>query len=79
MKILKKLRLTQLSQNEMNQREMNALNGGSSFCGCGCHYSGAGGGSSTAGNYNANQTNGYSSYGGNFACGTQQNYATLAY
>jgi natural product precursor len=66
MKKLEKLKLNQLSKAEMEKREMNHLKGGD-CCGCGCHYTGSGG-SSAYHNLNANQANGYHSYGGDIGC-----------
>lgn len=47
MKTLKKLKLSQLSDTEMKEREMNMLKGGNWFtgydCSCGCLYENSGG------------------------------------
>jgi natural product precursor len=62
MKKLSKLKLNQLSENELNEREMCRLLGSGTpgNCQCGCNYS-ASGGSSTSDNSSANNTYGYSS------------------
>lgn len=69
MKKLERLKLNQLSREELKKRELNQLKGGTGEC-CGCYYqfeNGAG----TAENYSANIAQGYSkSYGGNVTCGT---------
>lgn len=68
MKVLSRLKLTQLNAEELAQRQLNALRGGYN-CGCGCNYQDCGG-SSQGENYNANVANGYTeSGGGNVACG----------
>ena len=38
MKKICKLKLNQLSKNDMEKREMNNLRGGGDCCGCGCHW-----------------------------------------
>lgn len=69
MKILKNLKITQLADSELNERELKSLKGGVS-CGCGCYYQ-FDGGASIKENYNANLAKGYTdSYGGNVACGS---------
>lgn len=57
MKKLSKLKLTQLSQNELSEREMNSLQGGLN-CSCGCN-----GPSTTNDNKDANIKGGYTSPG----------------
>lgn len=53
MKLLSKLKLNQLSKNELEKREMLHLNGGDCFCTCACS-----GSSSTDDNCDANHTYG---------------------
>ena len=71
MKKLERLKLNQLSREELKKRELNQIKGGTGeCCGCGCYYQFEQG-SSTSDNYSANIAQGYSiSYGGNVACGT---------
>ncbi|NHB69820.1 rSAM-modified peptide [Bacteroidales bacterium M08MB] len=64
---MKKLKLNQLSKAELENREMSAIKGGN-CCGCGCHYEGQPGGSSTTSNRDANYKYGYDSVGGNIDC-----------
>lgn len=52
MKTLKKIKLNDLNDAELRDREMNALYGGRG-CGCGCNYADSGG-SSISDNGNAN-------------------------
>jgi natural product precursor len=63
MKRLTKLKLTQLSKDELENRAMNVLKGGASKCTCGCHYANYGGSSACTNDF-ANHSNGYTSYGG---------------
>jgi len=56
MKKIGKLKLNQLSEANLRDREMNGLKGGV-YCTCSCYYSGNGGSSSTS-NMNANYGNG---------------------
>lgn len=59
MKTLKRLKLSQLSDTEMKEREMNMLKGGTSYnCSCGC-LSYNTGGSSTADNQKSNIDGGF--------------------
>ncbi len=55
MKKIKKLKLNQLSKDELGKREMNYIKGGD--CCCGCWYAGSGG-SSTYDNGMANLNGG---------------------
>ena len=69
MKTLNRLKLSQLNDAELEQRQMDALRGGYN-CGCGCNSWPDLGGSPIDINYNANVKGGYTqSYGGNQACG----------
>lgn len=55
MRTLKKLKLSQLSDTEMKEREMNMLKGGTSYnCSCGCLEYGKPGGATIADNQAAN-------------------------
>jgi natural product precursor len=65
MKDFKKLKLTQLGQLNLTEREMNILKGGGTpgDCCCTCQYAGSGGGSSTADNDAANNKEGKHSPG----------------
>lgn len=57
MRTLKKLKLSQLSDTEMKEREMNMLKGGTfgyEKCSCGCVYEGKPGGSTEATNEKTN-------------------------
>ena len=77
MKKISKLKLNQLSKNDMEKREMNNLRGREGpCCGCGCHYSGSGG-SSAYDNLNENYINGQHSPGGDIGCITEPGPATL--
>jgi natural product precursor len=58
MKKLKCLKLNQLSNANLLEREMNGLRGGECTCGCGCLYANSGG-SSTSSNTSANISGGY--------------------
>lgn len=62
MKELKKIKLNQLREADLNSREMSQLKGGK-CCGCGCH-----GPSSAEDNQNANAESGYGSTGGSTYC-----------
>lgn len=66
---LQRIKLTRLENSELQEREMKNLVGGQS-CGCGCHYMGSLGGSTTQDNLTANQKYGYFSYGGDTGCCT---------
>ena len=69
MKTLKKLKLIQLSKNELENREMGMTRGGNgSCCICGCRYWDDGG-SSTVDNGNANNAGGLESPGGGWGNG----------
>ena len=57
-----KLKLTRLSREELDEREMDAIIGGAASCGCACAYVNYGG-SSTTDNSNANEQYGYHSPG----------------
>ncbi|MCI1779800.1 MAG: TIGR04149 family rSAM-modified RiPP [Bacteroidales bacterium] len=59
---MKKLKLTNLENNNLSEKEMNNLRGGTS-CGCACAYEGTPGGSNTSDNYNANNAEGKHSPG----------------
>jgi len=61
MKKLSKLKLNQLIDSQLNEREMNILRGTGS-CSCACAYANSGG-SSTANNSSANSAQGLSSPG----------------
>ena len=61
MKALKKLKLNQLNDAEMEDRAMNMLRGGNT-CGCGCNAA------STDTNYSANWDGNKYSPGGNIHC-----------
>ena len=80
MKKLSKLKLISLSEANLEDKEMNILNGGCS-CGCGCLYEGAGGGSSTAVNMVANSQGGLhsSSYSHSCSCGATGSYSNGAF
>jgi len=54
MKKLRNIKLTQLSDRDLNEREMGLLLGSAGNCGCGCLYEGQPGGSSTGDNSSAN-------------------------
>ena len=66
MKKLEKIKLTQLSTTDLNEREMGILLGGSCGCACGCNYQGQPGGSTTSDNSAANSSSNLYSpgYGG---------------
>lgn len=62
---LKKISLNQISEANLNEREMCRLLGGGTpgCCQCGCHYAGTPGGASTSANTSANNAEGkYSDY-----------------
>lgn len=65
MKHLSKLKLNQLSNADLEKREMNALVGGGTpgCCTCGCLYENVGGSSSSS-NSGANNSSGLHSYFG---------------
>jgi len=54
---MKNLKLNNLAQQNLSNKEMNAVRGGECTCGCGCLYAGSGG-SSTSANANANKSGG---------------------
>jgi natural product precursor len=60
---LRKMSLSQQSNADLSQREMNSLFGGGTpgCCVCGCAYYGNGNGSSSTDNNNANNAYGYHS------------------
>ena len=62
---LKKIKLHQIADTTLNERQMLRLFGGTGSCGCGCFYAGSGG-SSSCDNYSANSAYGLTSpgYGG---------------
>ena len=72
MKKIEKLKLNQLSKDELKKRELNHIKGGSDeCCKCCCGYSGEPGGSSTKDNWSANQALGHKgSYGTFCGCGS---------
>ncbi|MCI1779802.1 MAG: TIGR04149 family rSAM-modified RiPP [Bacteroidales bacterium] len=43
---MKKLKLTNLENNNLSEKEMNNLRGGNWTCGCSCYYANSGGSSS---------------------------------
>ena len=67
---LKKLKLNELSNSDLNEREMVRILGGGEpgCCQCGCNYEGQPGGSSTSSNDSANDANGYTSDPGSHPC-----------
>jgi natural product precursor len=60
--IMKNMKLNALENQNLNNKEMNAVRGGDGCC-CGCNYQGQQGGSSTADNNSANTAGGLSSPG----------------
>ncbi|MCI1779798.1 MAG: TIGR04149 family rSAM-modified RiPP [Bacteroidales bacterium] len=54
---MKKLKLTNLENNNLSEKEMNNLRGGNA-CGCGCKYEGTPGGSTIEANGQANSDGG---------------------
>jgi natural product precursor len=60
--MMKNLKLNQLAQQNLSNKEMNAVKGGACCC-CGCNYAGQPGGSSTTDNDSANRARGLSSPG----------------
>lgn len=67
MKKISKLRLNQLSEIKLQDREMNELRGGEWCCSCSCYWAGNGGSSSndnSKANYNSHDQN-YSNQGSN--------------
>ena len=69
MKTLNRLKLSQLNDAELEQRQMDALRGGYN-CGCGCNSWNETGVGTVSENYRANLKVGYGqSYGGNVVCG----------
>lgn len=65
---LKKMNLRTLEREHLSDNHMRCILGGSSSCTCGCHYAYSGG-SSTGNNDVANQSYGYTPYGGAESCG----------
>ena len=67
---LKKLKLNELSNSDLNEREMVRILGGGEpgCCQCGCNYEGQPGGSSTSSNDSANDAYGYTSDPGTNPC-----------
>lgn len=64
MKTLRKIKLNQLCEAELEKKSMNEIWGGSpESCTCGCHYANSNG-SSTATNGGTNWSTGKDSYGG---------------
>ncbi|MCD8555939.1 MAG: TIGR04149 family rSAM-modified RiPP [Bacteroides graminisolvens] len=80
MKKLSKLRLTSLSESNLQEKEMSTLTGGDCSCGCGCLYANNGG-SSTGENMVANSQNGLhsSSYKDSCSCGATGYYVNGGY
>ena len=60
---LKKLKLNQLLEDDLNNREMNSLKGGNT-CSCSCYWADYPGGSSIADNRSANHSGGQTSQHG---------------
>jgi len=61
----KKLKLNFLAENNLKEKEMSNVRGGTEFrCGCGCNYAGSGG-SSTGDNMAANYDGGLHSASNN--------------
>jgi natural product precursor len=56
-----KEKLSLMKLNEMNEKEINGIKGGSDTCGCSCYYSGQPGGSSSDDNGCANYNLGFMS------------------
>ena len=58
---LKKLKLHEISNADLSEKEMCRILGGGTkgCCQCGCHYAGKGGGSSSEDNNSANDAHGY--------------------
>ena len=67
---LKKLKINQIADTTLNEREMLRLfgTGTPGCCQCGCHYAGQPGGSSSSANANANYKHGYVSDPGAQPC-----------
>ena len=67
---LKKLKLNELSNTDLNEREMVRILGGGEpgCCQCGCNYEGQPGGSSSSSNDSANDAQGYTSDPGALPC-----------
>lgn len=72
MKVLKKIKLNHLNDDELKKREMNNLRGGDKGCGCGCHYVDSNG-SSVVDNAEKNYEGGKTSYGGDVICKVEIN------
>jgi natural product precursor len=66
---LNKIKLNELSNAQLNEREMCRILGGGTAgcCQCGCHYANSGGSSSSA-NDSANNASGYTSDPGSQTC-----------
>jgi natural product precursor len=64
MKKLAKLKLNAFKEQDLLEKQMNALRGGDSFCSCSCYWEGNGGSSSNS-NRNANYNLGSGSYSTN--------------
>ena len=65
---LTKIKLNNLAENSLANREMKDLKGGVTCCTCSCYYQGSGGSSSTdnsAANSKIGEYGGYSPYGDN--------------
>jgi natural product precursor len=56
---MKSLKLNKINKSQLNNEQMKSVLGGN-CCGCGCHYAGSGGSSTTA-NGNANHAGGLNS------------------
>ena len=71
---LKKLKLHEISNADLSEKEMCRILGGGTkgCCQCGCHYAGKGGGSSFGNNNSANDEHGYvSDLGAQPCCDTE--------
>lgn len=74
---LQKIKLNNLAENSLANREMKDIKGGfTGCCTCSCAYAGSGGSSSSdnaAANYNIGEHGGYSTSGDNsyFHCGSR--------
>ncbi|MEY8721801.1 TIGR04149 family rSAM-modified RiPP [Bacteroides stercorirosoris] len=70
MKKLTKIKLHEIADAELNEREMCRILGGGTpgCCQCGCYYAGEPGGSSTGANSSANDAHGYVSDGSAQPC-----------
>ncbi len=63
MKTLNKIKLNNLSAENLSEKQMKEIKGGAGICSCSCYYEGSGG-SSTHDNCNANKALGYYSGSG---------------